>query len=85
MCESIFINQWCHLSHILASGNKPDTQCIQNAFESEDLDFLSYYRQNLVGYASDGEPVMAGKNNGLIALIRKDAKNFIQATHGSQT
>lgn len=58
---------------------------IQNAFKSEDLDFLSYFRQNLVGYASDGEPVMAAKNNGLIALIRKDAKNFIQATHGSQT
>lgn len=54
---------------------------IVNAFESEELDFLNYFKRNIVGFASDGEPVMAGRTNGLVALVRKDAKNFIFASH----
>lgn len=54
---------------------------IKQAFLSEKVDFFSYFKRNVVGYASDGEPTMAGKKSGVIAFIRKDAEKFILATH----
>lgn len=47
---------------------------VKDALQSEDVDLLNYFRQNLVGYASDSELTMRGKNNGLIAPIRKEAR-----------
>lgn len=54
---------------------------IKTAFESEASDFYSYFKRNLVGYASDGEPVMSGATGGLIALLRKETNHPIIATH----
>lgn len=54
---------------------------VKTALQNEDVDLLNYFRTNLVGFASDGEPTMSGQNNGLIALIRKDSKNHIFSIH----
>lgn len=54
---------------------------VRDALQSEDVDFYNYFRNNLVGFASDGEPTIAGRNNGLIALIRDHAKNPIFSIH----
>lgn len=54
---------------------------VRDAIQSEEVDLYSYFRHNLVGYASDGEATMSGQYSGLIAHIRKNAKNKIFATH----
>lgn len=54
---------------------------VMKSFQSESVDFIKYFQDNLVGYASDGEPTMSGKHNGLIAHIRKGAKKNVFATH----
>lgn len=56
-------------------------QSISKTFDLEKRDFTNYVKSNLVGYASDGEAVMAGQHNGLISYFRQDAKNFIYAIH----
>lgn len=54
---------------------------VRDSFQSEEVDLFSYFRNNLVGYASDDEASMSGQYNGLIAHIRKDTKKYIFATH----
>lgn len=56
-------------------------ETITNRFKSEEKDFMQYIRQNLVGYASDGEPVMAGQKGGLISFFRKNSKKFVYSIH----
>lgn len=55
---------------------------LSEAIQDEERDLYNYVKRNLVGYASDGEPVMASADNGLIAIIRRDmAENPIYAIH----
>lgn len=54
---------------------------IKNAFLAEEKDFYSYFKQNLVGYASDGEAVMSGKSNGLKAIFREEVKHPVFSIH----
>lgn len=54
---------------------------VKDAFQSENVDFLNYFRHNLVGFASDGEPTMSGQYNGLIAHIRNEVHNPIFSIH----
>lgn len=54
---------------------------ITDAMKSEEVDFYKYFRNNLVGYISDGERVMTGKEGGVISFIRQDVKNPIYAVH----
>lgn len=54
---------------------------VNDALQSEDVDFFNYFRHNLIGFASDGEPTMSGQYNGLVAHIRNDAVKDIFAIH----
>lgn len=54
---------------------------ITEKFKSEESDFYNYFKENLVGYISDGENVMMGENGGLISHVRKVAKNPVFAVH----
>lgn len=54
---------------------------ISNAFQSEPRDFSNYVKHNLVGYASDGEAVMAGQHDGLISNFRQNSNKFIYSIH----
>lgn len=56
-------------------------QSMKDAFQSEAVDFFKYFKENLVGYASDGEPTMSGQHNGVIAHIRRDVQRNIFAIH----
>lgn len=56
-------------------------ETVRNAFQAEGVDFLSYFKENLVAFASDGEPTMAGQNNGLVALIRKEVNHPVFSIH----
>ena len=40
-------------------------------------EILVIIKHNLVGYASDGEAVMAGQRGGLISIFRENSDNFI--------
>lgn len=53
----------------------------ENAFQDEEIDLFNYFRQNLIGFASDGEPTLTGAYNGLIAHIRNHVKNPIFSIH----
>lgn len=54
---------------------------ILKAFESEKFDFANYVKRNLVGFVSDGEPVMSGKHGGLVSYLQKYADNSIYSVH----
>lgn len=48
---------------------------------TDDPGLLVYFKQNLVGFASDGAAVMTGKKNGLVAKIRAFVTNKVYAVH----
>lgn len=54
---------------------------IKQALYAEDVDLYGYFKKNLVGYVSDGENVMTGKEGGLISYIRKQTDHPIYAVH----
>lgn len=54
---------------------------IKDAMISEENDLFSYFKRNLVGYASDGERVMSGHLGGLISIIRRNTEKPIYAIH----
>lgn len=56
-------------------------ESIQKAMYTEDVDFYGYFKKHLVGYVSDGEKVMSGKEGGLISYIRKIAHHPVYAVH----
>lgn len=56
-------------------------ETIKNSFYEENVDFYAYFKKNLVGYISDGESTMAGREGGLISFIRKQTKHPIYAVH----
>lgn len=43
-------------------------ESIKQALYAEDVDLYGYFKKSLVGYVSDGENVMTGKEGGLITL-----------------
>lgn len=52
-----------------------------SALQKEEKDLLPYFKRNLVGYASDGEPVMSGARGGVLSYVRGVAENPIYAIH----
>lgn len=54
---------------------------ITAVFKLEKVDFINYVKRNLVGYVSDGEPVMSGKKGGLLALFQQNTDNFVYGIH----
>lgn len=56
-------------------------ESISKAFESENVDFSGYMKRNLVGYVSDGEPVMSGHRGGLLSYFQANTDNFVFAVH----
>lgn len=65
-------------SDVTASGLY---ESISNVFRSEEKDLTTYVKNNLVGYASDGEPVMAGQQGGLVSYFRKNSNKFVYSIH----
>lgn len=49
--------------------------------DGEEKSFSNYLKRNLIGYASDGESVMAGQQGGLISYFRNNAEHFIYSIH----
>lgn len=56
-------------------------ETISIAFNSEKLDFTNYLKRNLIGYVSDGEPVMSGPRGGLLSYFQANTNNFLLAVH----
>lgn len=53
---------------------------LKDAFSKEKVDFIQYLKNNLIGYISDGAPVMLGKN-GLISKIRSMVNQPVYSVH----
>lgn len=55
-------------------------KALKNAFVEEEVDFIQYLRNNLIGYISDGAPVMLTKN-GLVSKFRSFVNRPIYFVH----
>lgn len=53
---------------------------LENAFSKEKVDFIKYLKNNLIGYISDGAPVMIGKN-GLVSKLRSMVNQPVYSVH----
>lgn len=53
---------------------------LKDTFSKEKVHFIQYLKNNLIGYISDGAPVMLGKN-GLISKIRSIVNQPVHSVH----